>query len=370
MAPTLPARASAAASTPTPPGACRPRCTASDPSTGGPNQWVGELTTADADYANGIKLNYTLIDADSYLWLQTMEDAVTGTLLSTFNKTSGPMLGWGTAIECNDDNGSACTGTISEQVWEDSVITLASADSTFDQTLGAGTGVVYTDMTTEDDGLTWTISKITIPAMTTGAAASAVSAAADTVSSTSVAASSSTAAPPASSSTTSVVEAAAPSSSSSTTIAAAPTSFASSALTTVPTKATSTAAAASSTGFGSKPFGTGYAQPSGFAHASGHAHGTGFAHASGHAHPTGHHHHGFGHHGHGHGTGRPFGTGRPYGTGFEERRFHPSGTGFSGFGWGFHPTGTGVCGAGQRGMCITTLVMGIMIVSGGAEMGG
>ena len=37
---------------------------------GVPNQWVGELTTADVNYENGILLNYTLIDKESYLWLQ------------------------------------------------------------------------------------------------------------------------------------------------------------------------------------------------------------------------------------------------------------------------------------------------------------
>jgi hypothetical protein len=95
-----------------------------------------------------------------------MSDAVTGTLLSTFNKTSGPMLGWGTAIECNDDNGVACTGTISEQIWLNSTIILEAADPTFIDTLGASSGATYTDMLTEDDGKTWTFAKLTIPAMT------------------------------------------------------------------------------------------------------------------------------------------------------------------------------------------------------------
>ncbi|KUJ10517.1 uncharacterized protein LY89DRAFT_564592, partial [Mollisia scopiformis] len=134
-------------------------------SNGLPNQWVGSLTTADVNYANGIKLNYTLIDKESYLWLQTMEDAVTGQLLSTFNKTSGPMLGWGTAIECDDYNGVSCTGTISEQYYVNSTIILESADDTFIDTLGVSSGATYTEMVTADDGKTWTISNITIPAM-------------------------------------------------------------------------------------------------------------------------------------------------------------------------------------------------------------
>jgi hypothetical protein len=141
-------------------------------SNGYPNQWVGDLTTPDVNYENGIKLNYTLIDKESYLWLQTMEDAVTGELLSTFNKTSGPMLGWGTAIECNDNNGVSCTGTISEQYYINSTIILESADNTFDNTLGAGTGVTYSQMETADNGKTWTIAKINIPAMQSSSSSS------------------------------------------------------------------------------------------------------------------------------------------------------------------------------------------------------
>lgn len=37
---------------------------------GTPNQWVGDLTTADVNYENGIVLNYTLINKETYLWQQ------------------------------------------------------------------------------------------------------------------------------------------------------------------------------------------------------------------------------------------------------------------------------------------------------------
>lgn len=134
-------------------------------------QYTGELTTADLNYENGILLNYTLVDSSTYLWTQTMSDAVSGTLLSSFNKTSGPMLGWGTALECNDsDGGKTCTGTDQHQYYLDSTIILKEADSTFIQTLGAGTGVTHTDMTTTDGGKTWIIEKIVIPPMVTNAA--------------------------------------------------------------------------------------------------------------------------------------------------------------------------------------------------------
>lgn len=114
-----------------------------------------------------------------------MVDAVTGTLLSSFNKTSGPMLGWETAIECNDaSSGSACTGTVSEQTWNNSTIVLESADAMFVQTLGSGTGLTHTDMVTADEGVTWTITKIVIPAVLadgTAASASGVASSSDEV---------------------------------------------------------------------------------------------------------------------------------------------------------------------------------------------
>ncbi|QSZ28525.1 hypothetical protein DSL72_003023 [Monilinia vaccinii-corymbosi] len=130
-------------------------------------QYVGALTTADLTWENGIKLNYTLADPDTYLWTQTMSDAVTGKLLSSFQKTSGPMLGWGTALECDNYKGVACTGTDQYQYYINSTIRLKAADSTFSSTLGFGTGVTHTDMETTDGGATWTIAKIEIPPMVT-----------------------------------------------------------------------------------------------------------------------------------------------------------------------------------------------------------
>ncbi|KKY27653.1 hypothetical protein UCRPC4_g00886 [Phaeomoniella chlamydospora] len=142
---------------------------------GNPNQWVETLTTADINYANGIIFNYTLVDKENYTWNQTMTDAVTGSLLSTFSKNSGPMLGWGTALECNDYNGVACTGTIAEQTYVNSTIILEAADSAFSSAIGASSGATYTDMETADGGKTWTIAKIVIPAMESDAAEDNVS---------------------------------------------------------------------------------------------------------------------------------------------------------------------------------------------------
>ncbi|KAF8860690.1 hypothetical protein BDZ45DRAFT_574719, partial [Acephala macrosclerotiorum] len=96
-------------------------------------------------------------------WLQTIEGAVTGELLSSFNKTSGPMLGWGTAIECNDYIGVSCTSTIAEQYYVNSTIILENTDDTFVDTLGVSSGATHTDMVTADNGKTWAVSKIMIP---------------------------------------------------------------------------------------------------------------------------------------------------------------------------------------------------------------
>jgi hypothetical protein len=130
-----------------------------------PNQWVGDVRTAFVNYTNGVVLNYTLVDKKKYLWVQTMRDAVTGQLLSTFNKTSGPMLGWGTALECNNYKGKACKGTTAQQGYVNSTIILETADPSFIQTLSASSGANHTAMETADKGKTWTIGKIYIPAM-------------------------------------------------------------------------------------------------------------------------------------------------------------------------------------------------------------
>ncbi|PNS21824.1 DNA topoisomerase 2 [Sphaceloma murrayae] len=141
---------------------------------GTPNQWVGDLKTVDTAFENGIVFNYTLVDRASWTWNQTMRDAKTGALLATFAKASGPMLGWGTAIECNE----GCTGTVSEQIYQDSKIVLEQADPNFVNTLGVSQGTTHSDMVTTDGGKTWTIEKINIPAMNAGGAKAVVSGAA------------------------------------------------------------------------------------------------------------------------------------------------------------------------------------------------
>lgn len=71
------------------------------------------------------------------------------------------MRGYGTGTECDDD----CTGTVSEQQYLNTVITLAEADTTFSDTLSSSGGATYTDLVSSEDGKVWTIAKMVLPAM-------------------------------------------------------------------------------------------------------------------------------------------------------------------------------------------------------------
>lgn len=68
---------------------------------------------------------------------------------------------YGTGTECND----GCSGTIAEQKYLNTVITLAEADSTFGSTISKAGGAAYSGLTSSQGGKVWTISQITVPAM-------------------------------------------------------------------------------------------------------------------------------------------------------------------------------------------------------------
>ncbi|KAK9415735.1 hypothetical protein SUNI508_10213 [Seiridium unicorne] len=136
-------------------------------SSGVTTQFVGDKTTADVNYENGIVFNYTLTDTSTYSWTQTMTDAVTGDLLSTYTKVSKQKSTlWNTAIEVQDYNGVAGSGTIEPQYYVNTTIVLKAADANYGSTIYAESGAEYTEPTTIDGGKTWTIEKITLPAMT------------------------------------------------------------------------------------------------------------------------------------------------------------------------------------------------------------
>ncbi|KAL2832685.1 hypothetical protein BJY01DRAFT_260073 [Aspergillus pseudoustus] len=126
--------------------------------------WFGQLD-GDAGVVKGddqIKIEYTLQD-DQDTWVQTVTNVGTGAVLSTYSSQSGPyMRGYGTGTECND----GCTGTSSEQQYINTEITLASADSTFGDTIATAGSATYEGLASSSDGAVWTIEKIVIPAMT------------------------------------------------------------------------------------------------------------------------------------------------------------------------------------------------------------
>ncbi|KAK0195521.1 hypothetical protein F5146DRAFT_1132992 [Armillaria mellea] len=98
---------------------------------------------------------------DDVTWEQTV--TLNGEAISTLTSSDGPLYngGWGTGTECQQD----CTGTTSPQYYTNTTITLLEADPDFSSTLSMGDGVEASSMVTSDDGKTWTIDSITIPAM-------------------------------------------------------------------------------------------------------------------------------------------------------------------------------------------------------------
>lgn len=117
-------------------------------------QFVGDKLTADVNYENGIIFNYTLIDKSTYLWEQTMTDALTGELLSTYQKKSGAMNLWNTAVELQDNNGVQATGTIEPQYYVNTTITLGTPDESYGENMYTESGATHTDLTTSDGGIT------------------------------------------------------------------------------------------------------------------------------------------------------------------------------------------------------------------------
>ncbi|MCJ1446176.1 MAG: hypothetical protein MMC23_006681 [Stictis urceolatum] len=89
----------------------------------------------------------------------TVTNAQTGAELSTYTKASGPVNGYGTGTECDDD----CTGTVAAQQYLNTVITLDAADTTFGDTIATAQGATYLGLTNEQGGKVWKIASIKIP---------------------------------------------------------------------------------------------------------------------------------------------------------------------------------------------------------------
>lgn len=127
------------------------------------NQWVGPMTTTFPNYTSGITINYKLVDRSSWLWNQTIHDATTGKLLSTFQKTSGPMTHWDTAAECQGD----CSLPSGPHTYINSTIVFENPYTAFPSSLWTVGGATHSEAKSVDGGKTYIIEKITIPAKCT-----------------------------------------------------------------------------------------------------------------------------------------------------------------------------------------------------------
>ncbi|KAJ5084884.1 hypothetical protein NUU61_009463 [Penicillium alfredii] len=108
-----------------------------------------------------VRIEYN-VESNGETWKQTVINAQTGDLLSTYSLVSGPyMTGHGTGTECNDD----CTGTVAAQEYRNTKITLASADTAFGDTIASATGASCKGLGSSEGGKVWTIQRINIPAM-------------------------------------------------------------------------------------------------------------------------------------------------------------------------------------------------------------
>lgn len=84
--------------------------------------------------------------------------SINGEQVATLSTSSGQAQGWGSAVECAEEN----CGTVAAHSWINTRIILDSADPNYDQTLGKAEGVTG-EMTTSDGGITWDIGTIEIP---------------------------------------------------------------------------------------------------------------------------------------------------------------------------------------------------------------
>ncbi|GLI79927.1 hypothetical protein PoHVEF18_008275 [Penicillium ochrochloron] len=125
--------------------------------------YFGQLdgTASPVSGTDKVRIEYNL-ESDGQTWKQTVTNAETGALLSTYSRASGPyMTGYGTGTECDSD----CTGTIAAQKYLNTTITLASADTTFGSTIATAQSATYTGLKSSQNGKVWVIDTINIPSM-------------------------------------------------------------------------------------------------------------------------------------------------------------------------------------------------------------
>ncbi|KAK0435549.1 hypothetical protein EV421DRAFT_1892531 [Armillaria borealis] len=108
-------------------------------------QQSGDSVPIDAN--TPVTINYKYDEStESY----TQKVTVNGEVISTITTSDGKAIGWGTAVECQDD---ACNGTSTTHTYTNTTIVLAAADSSFGSTLSL----------TSDDNITWTVESISVP---------------------------------------------------------------------------------------------------------------------------------------------------------------------------------------------------------------
>ncbi|OOF90066.1 hypothetical protein ASPCADRAFT_135468 [Aspergillus carbonarius ITEM 5010] len=110
---------------------------------------------ADGTKGDKVTMHYKFEDSTGN-YTQTL--LINGKSVSTLSTSDGQAQGWGSAVECAEDN----CGTVGAHSWIDTKIILDVADPDYINTLAKGNGVTG-DMSTSDGGKTWTVTTINIP---------------------------------------------------------------------------------------------------------------------------------------------------------------------------------------------------------------
>lgn len=114
-----------------------------------------QASGSNADAGVDITFHYKY-DSSTGNYTQTVYKA--GTVVSTLSTSDGQAEGWGSAVECAEEN----CGTVPSHTWSNVSIILNSADSSYSDTLALGTDVDAT-MSSSDGGITWEVGTISIP---------------------------------------------------------------------------------------------------------------------------------------------------------------------------------------------------------------
>ncbi|GLA76592.1 hypothetical protein CBS63078_11080 [Aspergillus niger] len=110
---------------------------------------------ADGTKGDKVTMHYKF-DGSTGSYTQTV--LINGKTASTLSTSDGKALGWGSAVECAEDN----CDTVGDHSWTNATIILDVADPNYINALAKGCGVSG-DMSTSDSGKTWTVTTINIP---------------------------------------------------------------------------------------------------------------------------------------------------------------------------------------------------------------